>query len=573
MAAVPTSAPANCEVVDLTFDDADDLLAPASKLHLSPTADESNSANNAIALRTRSRAPLVATASKSRPRSARSHTTASATPAVGSPEHMAVLAELRAAREERDDKRSRSRVKPGTLEKKTKKEDARLQLAQVDVAFALKQLAKRGHQNWKRRLDQLDQVESYKVPTTARKIRQKMPANDMVRLSIGGRVVNAPPVARVLSVHEAVSLVNGAQQRAARAADLMTIDGGSELSAEVIVIDDDDDDDGDASSSGSASTVPPLAVLADRTDTQPISSNFASRPDSNVTSDAVPSSPPESRTVMDALKGHSCTNEMSPSAPVIISPEKMINVTNAQAPPSPDPDFISINDIAYDGLAYGRRLKEKGSERFIRFSDDPSALASLGSRKDRPSVWEVISPNFAPSGNVWLAKPGDALTTASTTIPNPPILEHLLAKHPPPSLPSGGTNLLAPPNYDDAPIMLTSITIEPLRATHPLPALPPSGSSWSRGETWPLPREELHSDSPTSPSSTTMKHWHDTALHNMCFGSHSMPRQPRHQQYSCWPFDGPPETWAQPGMEFNPLDDEPYYDPRRGQRVYANPGL
>ncbi|KAJ3148602.1 hypothetical protein HDU89_004700 [Geranomyces variabilis] len=566
MAGVPTSAPANCEVVDLTFDDADDLLAPASKLHLSAPAHESNSANSSIALRTRSRAPLVATARKSRPPSARSRTTASATPAVGSPEHMAVLTELRAARAERDDKRRRSRVKAATLEKKTKKEDARLQQAQVDVAFALKQLAKRGHQSWKRRLDQVDQIKSYKVPTTARKIRQKVPANDMVRLSIGGRVVNAPPVARVLSVHEAVSLVNGAQQRAARAADLMVIDGPSELSAEVIVIDDDDDDDGDASSSGSARTVPPLAVLADRTDTQPISSIFASRPDSNVTSfggmwdrvtDAMPSSQPESRTVMDTLKGHSCTNEMSPSAPVIIAREKVINVTDSQAPPSPDPDFISVNEIAYDGLASGRRLKEKGSERFIRFSSSgvPYSIASLGNRKDRPRGWEVISPNFPSSGNVWLAKLGDALTTASTTTTNPPILEYLLAKHPPPSLPSSVTTLS------------TSITIEPLRETHPLPALPPSGSSYSQGE------KDLYSDSPTSSNSTTMKHWHDTALHNLCFRSHSMPRQPRQQQNSCWPFDGPPETWAQPGMDFDPLDDEPYYDPRRGQRVYANPGL
>ncbi|KAJ3166277.1 hypothetical protein HDU88_003501 [Geranomyces variabilis] len=572
MAGVPTPAPANCEVVDLTFDDADDLLAPASKLHLSAAADESNSANNAIALRTRSRAPMVATARKSRPTSARSHTTASVTPAVGSPEHMAVLAELRAAREERDDKRSRSRVKPWTLEKKTKKEDARLQLAQVDVAFALKQLAKRGHQSWKRRLDQVDQIKSYKVPTTARKIRQKMPANDMVHLPNRGRVVDAPPVARVLSVHEAVSLVNRVQQRAAPAADLMAIDGPTELKAEVIVIDDDDDDDDDASSSGSATTVPPLAELADRTDTQPqpIASIFASRPDSNVTSfgrmwdslpDAVPSSPPEIRTVIDTLKGHSCTSEMSPSAPVINSPEN--NVRNAQAPPSPDPDFISVNEIAYDGLASGKRLRDKGSERFMRFSSAgvPYSLASLGNRKDRPRGWEVISPNFAPSGNVWLAKPGDALTTASTTTTNPPILEHLLAKHPPPSLPSSG------------PPMSTSITIEPLRETHPLPALPPSGSSYSQEETWPPPREDFYSDSPTSSNPTTMEHWHDTALHDMCFGNHSMPRQPREQQNSCWPFNGPPETWAQPGMEFDPLDDEPYYDPRRGQRVYANPGL
>ncbi|KAJ3181245.1 hypothetical protein HDU87_001374 [Geranomyces variabilis] len=600
-----TTAPANGEVIDLTFDDTDDLLVPASKLHLSAPADESND-NNAVASRTRSRRALGSAGATASSSSLPSRTVAPARSDVGSQEHLAALTELRAARADRDAARLIGAVNAAKVEKLSKNEDKKMQRAQVNVTFALKQLEKARHKRWQRRM--LPTPHNVRTKISKRKSRQMMPAPGMVRLSNGGKVVDAPPVAGVLSVREAVSLVNRARQRPAQAADLMAIDGPMEDSPEVIVIDDDDDDadeddDDDDDEAPSGVAVPPVAELADRMDTQPSSEAFAPRPHSSLTSfgamwdtlpDAVPSSVP--------------TNEMSPGAPVIIS---LAQAGEPQTPPSADPEFISINEISYDGVTVGKRpkgVKGRGSERFIIFSDDSSALASLGNRKDRPIGWEVISPNFAPSGNLWLAKPGDALTTAAKqpltflppsgndllaapqsyeapTTSTSTVTIHLLATHPLPSVPPRDNASLATPSSYGALGHLPAAHPLPseaprdnaspatpssygalghLPATHPLPSLPRNGSDWlaARGKA-----------APTTSNSATMKHGHDTALHNLCFGSHSIPRQMPKQQNSCWPFGGPPETWAQPGTEFDPLDDEPYYDPRRGQRVYADPGL
>ncbi|KAJ3156168.1 hypothetical protein HDU86_004136 [Geranomyces michiganensis] len=96
------------------------------------------------------------------------------------------------------------------------------------------------------------------------------------------------------------------------------------------------------------------------------------------------------------------------------------------------------------------------------------------------------------------------------------------------------------------------------RNAHGLPALPTATVS---GSARIAEREACRS--PALPTATSFDNW----------SSDKRPRErspgPRAQS-SCWPFEGSTEP---PSREFNELDYVPYYDPRRGPRMYADPGL
>ncbi|KAJ3158831.1 hypothetical protein HDU86_002518 [Geranomyces michiganensis] len=470
---VSTTARGNCEVIDLTLEDNDvntisdgndDLLGPVANLYLSDSAGS----NIASSVEQKHRERLQAKAAR---RLARKE------------------AKLMQRTQLNDDLL-------GPIGNLRLSDPAGSNIASAEQKRR-ERLEARAARRLARKEAKLMQPTQFRMVKTGRRGKKRVSAiaEGMVRLSNGESVSDALPAIQVLSVREAVSLVNGGrtvadQDQPVTGAELMVIDDVSDTSAGDIVI------DVDAHSSDFARSVFSNGEPAEPTSVDQ-SVRLESRAEPAMTdsrtghslTDAVLAVAPERQAEADTRRSYSSSDPVSPNAPVMFLAGTVTHVADSASTKPPDPgpglEFITINDPTYlfnDLTPCKRKKTGKGSKRFAAFS-------------------EILSTQSG-SGDLTFIKPVFAMSKISSLRTDDELTYSIDRRNEPVEKSSGWP-------FDGPP------------------------------ETWP----PLGAD------------------FNQLRGVPS------------WPFDGPSETWPPPGADFNQLRDMPYYDLRRGQRRYADPGL